>query len=210
MKTLSEIIAELPKGHTNEYKKTLRCKWVEKSKISGNYKIDNLDSLKKMFCIFMESRIKNFQYLRIYDAFLSKLYSPEKNGLILSGNCGKGKSMCLRFLQEFFLDCFGCNVEMYDERFLFQKIDNLKMGIINALGVVIVDDIGICPEVIQYGDRRIAFAELMDMSERRGTPVYGSTNLTLEQIKIAYGVRTIERIRSCCNFIKFDGESFRQ
>ena len=50
--------------------------------------------------------------------------------------------------------------------------------------------------LIAYGNPHIVFSEIVDGIEKHGTLLVTNTNLTLEEIKAKYGLRTFDRLRA--------------
>ncbi|WP_044215348.1 hypothetical protein [Dysgonomonas gadei] len=61
-----------------------------------------------------------------------------------------------------------------------------------------------------FGNRRMAFAEVMDAAEKHGKLLIISTNLPVDDIRKRYGDRVLDRIKSTTTRILFEGESLRQ
>ena len=60
---------------------------------------------------------------------------------------------------------------------------------------IAIDDFGIEGTFYDYGNPHIVFSEIVDGIEKRGTLLIANTNLTLEEIKAKYGLRTFDRLR---------------
>ncbi|MCF2581988.1 P-loop NTPase family protein [Bacteroides caecigallinarum] len=61
---------------------------------------------------------------------------------------------------------------------------------------VAIDDFGIEGTFYDCGNSHIVFSEIVDGIEIRGTLLIANTNLTLEEIKAKYGLRTFDRLKA--------------
>ena len=61
---------------------------------------------------------------------------------------------------------------------------------------IAIDDFGIEGTFYDYGNPHIVFSEIVDGIEKHGTLLVTNTNLTLEEIKAKYGLRTFDRLRA--------------
>ena len=82
-------------------------------------------------------------------------------------------------------------VNCYNAQEMNTKIDEvLKKKIIS------IDDIGTEEILVQYGNKRLAFLEVIDAVEKEGKLIILTSNLNHEQIIEKYGERTMDRILS--------------
>lgn len=155
-------------------------------------------------CIGLEGR--KMIWLPEYEAVADWLTDNRGKGLFLYGNCGRGKSILCRYvLPAIFLSRLNRVVRVYDIQEMNSDID----GVLTKR-LVSLDDIGTEEVSVKYGERRMAFAEVMDMAEKRKRLVIVSTNLNQQQLAERYGERTVDRIKSTTKRILFKGESLRQ
>ena len=75
---------------------------------------------------------------------------------------------------------------------------------------IILDDVGNEEQKIEYGDRRWAFPEIIDYVEQRNRLIIITSNFTPVAFEKKYGLRTRDRIKSCCRQIVFTGDSLRR
>lgn len=87
---------------------------------------------------------------------------------------------------------------------------NHKLDEVLTKGIISLDDIGSEEMMIKYGERRLAFAEIMDAAEKSGKIVIVSTNLTSDQIRSQYGDRVLDRIKAITTRVLFKGDSLRK
>lgn len=169
-------------------------------RISGARKI--LFNAMKYF-VGMEG--KEFVWLPEYDQVALWLENNEGKGLFLYGNCGRGKSILGRFaLPAILLKYCGKVVSVCDMQEMNKNLDAvLKKHIIS------LDDVGTEELSVKYGDRRMAFAEIIDAAEKETKLLLVSSNLDDIGIKERYGDRILDRVRSTTKRILFTGDSLR-
>ncbi len=68
-----------------------------------------------------------------------------------------------------------------------------------------LDDIGTEEVSNVYGNKRLAFAEIMDSAEKYGKLVIVSSNLTVAEIKKRYGDRVLDRVVATTKRVLFEG-----
>ena len=76
--------------------------------------------------------------------------------------------------------------------------------------IVCIDDIGTEGEYVKYGEHRVPFAELVDLAEKKGTLLILTTNLTVDELRVKYGERVVDRLRAITNVVYFKGSSLRK
>ena len=72
-----------------------------------------------------------------------------------------------------------------------------------------IDDIGLEQEFSKYGEKHIAFSEIVDIAEKKGLLLVITTNLNQKQLKSKYGERTFDRLKSLTKCVVFKGNSLR-
>lgn len=132
-----------------------------------------------------------------------------KPGLILYGGYGTGKTTMLEAVK-YVMDC-RCNAtasRIYTtEKFLPVAEADGK----NLFGLLIIDELGREPDVVKdYGNEKRPMAEMICWREKRAMPLLAATNLTEDELRSKYGEYVYDRLRSLCNRVFFDGESFRK
>lgn len=145
-------------------------------------------------------------WLPEYDNVVDWLQDNKGRGLLMYGNCGRGKTVLggrviPMILNRWFNKVVSCytSIEM-----------NKKPDIVLAKKIVYIDDVGIEDVAVSYGSKRLIFPELVDAAEQHGKLLIISTNLSLPDIVAKYGVRTVDRLKTLTTQIRFVGESMRR
>ena len=149
---------------------------------------------------------KPLQWLPEYDRVAEWLAGNQGRGLFLFGHCGRGKSVLCRYaIPAILLHHMHKVASVYDVQEMNRNLD-----VVLSKHIISLDDIGTEEVSVKYGERRQAFAEVMDAAEKYGKLVIVSTNLSAEQLRKQYGDRVVDRIRSTMCRIPFNGESLRR
>lgn len=145
------------------------------------------------------------QWLPEYDKVSEWLTNNQGRGLLCMGNLGRGKTLiAAKSLPILFNHFLHFIVRVVDAQELNSRIDAIKQS-----HILCIDDIGTEGEYIHYGERRMPFAELVDLAEKKGKLLLLTTNLTIDELKAKYGERTIDRLRGITKVVLFQGESLR-
>ena len=147
------------------------------------------------------------EWLSEYDQITGWLTDNQGKGLLLIGPPGVGKSeICMKViplifrmaLHKVFSRCQAtelCNEATYRSS-LRQRF-------------IAIDDFGIEGTFYDYGNPHIVFSEIVDGIEKRGTLLIANTNLTMEEIKTKYGLRTFDRLRTNMHVVVIREKSLR-
>lgn len=149
---------------------------------------------------------KHVQWLPEYENVASWMEDNQRRGLFLYGSCGRGKSILCRYvLPAILLKFYGKVVTVMDIQEMNTQLDTaLKKQFLS------LDDIGTEDAIVNYGERRMAFAEIMDQVEKHGKLVIVSSNLDGKNLSKMYGDRVLDRIKATTVRVKFEGESLRK
>jgi DNA replication protein DnaC len=170
-------------------------------RINGAHEI-----LKNAMTYFIGCEKKEMQWLPEYEKVANWLEDNQGKGLLLYGNCGRGKSILCRYaLPAILLKYSRKVVKVCDKQELNTKLDDIL-----SRHIISLDDIGTEEEIVDFGVRRMAFAEVMDMTEKQGKLIIISTNLSDEQLRARYGERVLDRIIATTTRVLFRGESLRK
>jgi len=141
-----------------------------------------------------------------YSKIIDWLKDNQGKGLFMYGNCGRGKTKLSRYvLPAIILKYCRRIVSYYDVTELDTKVDEaLKRHLLS------IDDIGTETVAVNYGKKRMPFAEIMDAVEKSDKLIIITSNLNGEDLAEKYGERVIDRIRSTCVRVPFVGASLRK
>jgi DNA replication protein DnaC len=152
----------------------------------------------------MEGRL--MQWLPEYDEVASWLTDNKGRGLFLFGDCGRGKSLLCRYvLPAILLSHCQKVVSIYNMQEVNNDIDEVL-----SKRIISIDDVGTESVSIQFGRRRIAFAEIMDAAEKDNKLLIISSNLNADEILKYYDTRILDRLKSTTLRIPFEGQSLRK
>ncbi|MCD8261772.1 MAG: hypothetical protein LUD15_10000 [Bacteroides sp.] len=149
---------------------------------------------------------KAYVKLPEYKEIAEWLTDNQDRGLFLYGNCGRGKTLLGRYvLPAILLKYCRKIVNCFDLPELDRNIDQaLKLHLLS------IDDISNETVSVYYGKRRMAFPEIIDTVEKYGKLVIITSNLTVKDLTERYGDRVLDRIKSTCKLVVFEGESPRE
>lgn len=146
------------------------------------------------------------QWLTEYDQIVQWLTDNRGRGLLCHGNCGRGKSLiCWKIIPLLLNHYCRKIVSCYDAQQMNADIDTVKQK-----HILYIDDVGTESMAVKYGERRLAFCEIVDEAEKRGKLLMLTTNLSLEEISQKYGERTMDRLVAITRRVKFEGNSLRR
>lgn len=146
------------------------------------------------------------EWLSEYEEVSNWLSDNKGRGLLCYGNCGRGKSLICWKIIPLLLNHY-CHkiVACYDAQQMNADIDAVKQK-----HIIYIDDIGTENVSVKFGEKRLAFCEIVDEAEKRGKLLILTTNLSLDEISQKYGERTMDRLVAITTRVKFKGESLRR
>ena len=144
------------------------------------------------------------KWLPEYEEVSEWLTDNKGKGLLLIGDCGRGKTLITTMILPILLQRLNRVVNIYDAPDL-----NTKTRDIFGKHIIVIDDLG-TESTMEYGEKKAVFANLIDQAEKRGKLLIVTTNLSSDELSGKYGVKTVDRFFSCCRIIKFSGESLRK
>ena len=162
--------------------------------------------LQEAMAHFLEAEGRRMQWLPEYEKVAGWLAGNRGKGLFLYGNCGRGKSLLCRYaLPAIMLGYCRRVVSVFDMHQMNSDID-----LVLSKHIISLDDVGTEDVSNVYGNKRMAFAEVIDAAEKYGKLLIISTNLPVEDIRRRYGDRVLDRIKSTTTRVLFEGESLRK
>ena len=141
-----------------------------------------------------------------YDKIVRWLSDNKGRGLMLVGGCGVGKTLIGMRIIPLLLNHYCRKVVTICTA---NELNKSPDEIINR-HLIYVDDVG--TEAISniYGNKRVPFAELVDLAERDGKLLMFSTNLDDEHLKAKYGDRVVDRLHAITRKVTITGKSNRK
>ncbi len=162
--------------------------------------------LRDTFSFFIKEENRELQWIPAYDKVAEWLKDNNGKGIFMFGDVGLGKSVLGRYVLPFIIHSeYRKVVRTFDVDGMNANIDLIK-----SKRIVSLDDIGTEEQVIDFGNRREAFAEIIDKAEKTGQILIISSNLGKPELKARYGDRVFDRILNTTKRVVFRGESFRK
>ena len=179
----------------------------------------NLDLCKRVFSDFfqrLDETSIGFEWLPEYNEIVEWMSNTNGKGLLLMGDCGRGKTTILRsIIPTIFYLKFNKVVKFISANDL--NLPDLQRGI-NTIGWSIfstswcfnIDEVGTENAETNFGEKYEPFNKIIDNAESTIKLVFLSTNLTKEQLLQRYGERTYDRLIRLCRVVEFKGPSLRR
>lgn len=145
------------------------------------------------------------QWLPEYEQVVDWLCYNDGKGLLLHGDCGRGKSLLTTQLIPIFIH------KQYRKRCVITDARHLKEHFADGKQKFlyqVIDDVGTETVLNDYGTKRDLFPELVDYADKHGLILIVSSNLSRDELE-RYGERTFDRIRSGLKRIELRGKSLR-
>ena len=213
MRTISEVIAQLREDKVLLDTQINNYSWGDKTRCKELF----MHLFKRL-----NPTIERYEYLPEYDEIIDWMTNTHGKGLMLMGDCGRGKSIILtrvipvllgmqvkRRIYPVHASEFAWVYEFAKSTIGFQPNDTNLVYLTKA-EFPIIDELGVEPMMNDYGEKYEGFNVMLNSAERRLAPVFVSTNLTEQQILDRYGERTIDRLAHLCRTIHFEGDSLRK
>lgn len=144
-------------------------------------------------------------WIKPYEQVAEWLTDNKGMGLFMYGNCGLGKSLLARYVIPALMLKYNRKVvSVYDTNTMNANIDEVL-----SKKIVCIDDVGTEDLSVRFGEKRLAFAEVMDVAEKKRNLIIATSNLTIDEILERYGERVLDRIKSTTKRVVFTGKSFR-
>ena len=123
------------------------------------------------------------QWLPEYEEIVSWLTNNHGRGLLCIGHLGRGKTIiCTKIIPPIIIDSCNLITNIYDATDLNNLIDKILKNRI------------VC----------------IDLAEKKGTLLILTTNLTVDELRVKYGERVVDRLRAITNVVYFKGSSLRK
>ena len=161
-----------------------------------------------------------YQHLPEYDEIIDWMTNTDDKGLMLMGDCGRGKSVILNYVLPVLFRIKNrvlLPVHAQDMGKIMPPPATAQAAVTRTYldhllssGFPLIDELGVEPMMNDYGEKSEGFNQVLNAAERYHRPVFISTNLSPEQIYERYGDRTMDRLTHLCRTIHFAGESLRK
>lgn len=194
----------------NSFSKLVEIMKLHKMKIPQNeFKINipNAEAeVRFLLQKFLDIEKKKMQWISPYNEIVKWLSDNKGKGLFLYGNVGLGKTLFCRYV-------IPALVLNYTEKvmhcFDMDEVNKDNLNAIKQKRIIGLDDVGTENIINDFGNKKDAFAEIMDNAEKRNNIVVISTNLGAEQIRERYGDRVLDRVLKMTIRVPFQGKSLR-
>lgn len=141
-----------------------------------------------------------------YEKIVQWLTDNKGKGLMLVGGCGVGKSLIgMRIIPLLLTHYCGKIVAICTANELNKSPDEIMKN-----HIIYIDDVGTEDISNIYGNKRVPFAELVDIAEQNGKLLMFSTNLDEEHLIAKYGDRVIDRLHAITRRVTITGKTNRK
>ena len=174
---------------------------------------------RELFCAADATAVP-FRMLPEYEEVVEWMADTEGKGLLLWGDCGRGKTVILTGVVPVLLsERCGGRVPVYRAEELERKQHEVRssgqeletvLEVLKFTRYPIIDDVGTEPKINRYyGEKYEGFSSVVSAAEAAMKPLFVSTNLTPVELNARYGTRTLDRLGRLCKAVHFKGESLR-
>ena len=163
----------------------------------------------------VEDTIDRFIWLPEYDQIVDWMVNTNDKGLMLIGDCGRGKSLILNYVLPVLFRMHDRTVRPVHAQDLGRVFPNsivteTYLDRLLRTNYPIIDEVGVEPMMNDYGEKTEGLNMILNAAERYHRPVFISTNLTELQLLDRYGERTVDRLAHLCRTVHFKGDSLRK
>ena len=212
MQTISKLVRDMVKDRRLDIREPKPMSW-------GNHE----QCRNGFISIFQEfdTTISEYKHLPEYDEIIDWMTDTKDKGLLLMGDCGRGKSIIISGIIPVLLRIKNRYVRVIHSQELTKPIPNViiysygqrpdtNLDYLLKTHFPIIDEVGVESMVNDYGEKSEGFNLVMNAAERYHRHLFVTTNLTVEQLLERYGERTIDRLNHLCRVVEFKGDSLRK
>ncbi len=211
MENVQDMIARLIKDRRLVVRTPARLSWGDR---------EICEALFPALFRKLDGSIAAYQHIPEYDAIIDWMTDTGGLGLLLIGDCGRGKSIVATCLVPVLLamkniTAYPVHADDFGKPYPFAGSTmgmDPKMTCLDYLQrcpYPIIDELGVEPLVNDYGEKYEGFNRIINAAERYFRPLFVSTNLTKQELLNRYGERTLDRLQHLCRIVEFKGESLR-
>lgn len=159
------------------------------------------ERLSEVMTYFLAKQGRKATWHQPYDEVAEWLEDNKGLGLMLLGSCGLGKTYLARYvIPAILLEDSGKVAHFYSMQDVNKDIDAVMKH-----SIVVLDDIGVEEAANQYGNKRVALAEISDWAEKNGKLLIATSNLRPQEIRDRYGDRIFDRLCAITKKVGFNG-----
>lgn len=211
-KTIQQLISQMIKEKTLDERMPWHWSWGSR---------EYCERLFKTIFMSIDGTIEQYEHLPEYEDIIDWMTNTGGKGLLLIGDCGRGKSLILNYVLPVLFRMKGSGIravhaqDMYKEH-PYQQYYGYYQRPATYLDLLVkakypaVDELGVEGQYNDYGEKTEGFNLILNSAERYLRPVFVSTNLTEEELLNRYGERTLDRLMHLCRTVRFKGESLRK
>lgn len=211
MENMQSLIDKLLKDRKLVIRQPQKLSW-------GDY--DTCEALFISLFRRLDGSITRYDHLPEYSEVVDWMTDTRGKGLLLIGDCGRGKSIIATCMLPVLLatkNLMGIAVHADDLEKPYPLAAN-TMGMDSKATYLdylmkspfpIIDELGTEKMVNDYGEKYEGFNSIINAAERYYRALFISTNLGTEELLNRYGERTLDRLQHLCRIVEFRGDSLR-
>lgn len=197
----------------------LRSAGVETERKSNSYKFGTVEECRKALTYYFMALDKTnteFEWLPEYDDIADWMSDTKGKGLLLIGDCGRGKStILLSVMPMIFFRKFNKVIHPISAKEINMpdpKRGKSTKGWEEAIKqwCFALDELGTEERETNYLEPFEPFNKVIDDAEKFVKLMLINTNLTKEQLLERYGERCYDRLIRLCRMVEFKGKSYRK
>ena len=211
MESIREIIDKLVKDRKVSTREPHSMSWGDHTQCRRGF--------QHIFCE-LDTTFDHYQHLPEYDEVVDWMTNTKDQGLLLMGDCGRGKSIIATGVVPVLLQMkkhYSMVVHSQDmnrphpeaQIYYYGQRPDTYLDKLLKVWYPIVDELGVENQLNDYGERCEGFNLLINAVERYHRTIFITTNLTENELLARYGERTLDRLSHLCRIVKFKGESLR-
>lgn len=147
------------------------------------------------------------KWLDEYNEVANWLSNTKGKGLLMTGQCGTGKTLLLKFaIPTIFHIKKNRIVRFYHAK---QSINKEVANEMTKQRIIAIDDIGSETFLNNYGQKISIIHDIILASEEENKTLLLTSNLTSKELEEKYDTRALDRLKKMCRIVNFKGKSLR-